>query len=104
MRTVLVLMAWLCSASYCFAADLLLVVLMEDNGPTNIHYQATTHETCSKFLADFKNNQKRNIPTKLAFQAEPVVSGKVIEAYCVLTNGTVVDPDGKNVNLDATEQ
>jgi hypothetical protein len=97
--TVVVMISWLFLVSHSYGADLLVVVLEEDGGSKSMHYQKTTHQTCSTFLAEFKRNQKQNVPTKLLFEAPPVVNGKVLEAYCILKDGSVVDPDGKKVDL-----
>jgi hypothetical protein len=53
MRAFLVMIFWLFSVAYSHGADLLLVVLEEDSGSKSAHYQKTTHEICSKFLAEF---------------------------------------------------
>jgi hypothetical protein len=54
--------------------DVLFVVLEDDNGQKSAHYQQSPHESCSKFLAEFRKATRNHSRITLTFEAPPKVS------------------------------
>jgi hypothetical protein len=69
--------------------DVLFVVLEDDNGQKSAHYQQSPHESCSKFLAEFRKATRNHSRITLTFEAPPKVTGRVLEAYCVRPDGSI---------------
>ena len=70
------------------AKDILMVVLEDAAGKTSLHYQASAN--CMAFLSAFMKHEREGVPTFLTFEAPPPAHGKVLVAYCVLPDGSVV--------------
>jgi hypothetical protein len=70
------------------AKDMLVVVLEDTAGKTSMNYQATAD--CMAFLSAFMKAEREGTPTFLTFEAPPPATGKVLAAYCVLPDGSVV--------------
>ena len=66
--------------------DVLVVLLKEDNGGTNLHYQASPD--CQKFLNSFRQLRKKGITVRLKFYS-PEVNGEVLKAYCIHPDGSI---------------
>jgi hypothetical protein len=69
--------------------DLLVVVLEEANGHRSVHQQLSPHESCSKFLDEFRRSTREEYPITLTFKAPPAVTGRVLDAYCIHPDGTI---------------
>jgi hypothetical protein len=74
-------------ASTAAAKDVLFVVLEEDDGTRSAHHQLSSN--CSEFLEGFRKATKDGSPVTLTFQAPPKVTGRVLEAYCILPDGSI---------------
>ena len=70
------------------AKDMLMVVLEDTARETSVHYQLTAD--CMAFLSRFMKHEREGVPTFLTFEAPPPAHGKVLVAYCVLPDGSVV--------------
>jgi hypothetical protein len=71
--------------------DVLLVILDVD-GKERMQFQPSPPESCSKFLASFRESTKRGAPVALTFEGPPKVSGRVIKASCIRPDGSVQKP------------
>ena len=71
--------------------DVLLVVLDVD-GKESMRFQPSPRESCSKFLASFRESTKRAAPVALTFEGPPKVTGRVIKASCIRPDGSVQTP------------
>ena len=78
--------------------DVLVVLLQTADGQRSVHTQMTPHEHCMAFLAGVAKARRQDGPVTLTFQAPPVVTGRairtvtgrVVEARCILPDGRVV--------------
>jgi len=80
----LILMATLTSAARADQTDLMMVVIENDNGHRTVHEQAVSHNTCSVLLEEL-----RKAPVVLTLR-NPYAKGRVIEAHCVLPDGSML--------------
>jgi hypothetical protein len=69
------------------AKDVLFVVLEDAKGKTSAHHQLSS--TCEAFLDEFQKQKKEGTPVHLTFE-DPPATGKVLEAYCIKPDGTVL--------------
>jgi hypothetical protein len=79
-------------ATPAFAVDILLVVL-DQSGVKSVHQQVIPSDQCRKFLDNLRQNiREGKLPVSLALQ-EPVATGRVVSANCILPNGSIKTVD-----------
>ena len=76
-------------ASAADAADVLVVVLLnKENSKPEMHYQAI-QGNCARLLIGWRDQAQQGLSIELTFRAPPEVTGKVLEATCILPDGTI---------------
>jgi hypothetical protein len=81
----LILTATLTSAALADQTDVMVVVIESDNGRLSTHKQAASHNACSVLLEEL-----RKTPVLLTLR-NPYAKGRVVEAHCVLPDGSRLD-------------
>jgi len=76
------------NASAASARDLLLAVIQGKDGKPQAHYQLIQGE-CALLITKFREQAQRGLPIVLTFEAPPKVTGKVLEAVCILPDGSI---------------
>jgi hypothetical protein len=86
------LMPLLLLATPALAKDVLVVVL-DQSGFKSLHKQVIPSEECRKLLANLRQNiHEGKLPVTLTLQ-EPVATGRVVSANCVLPDGSIETVD-----------
>jgi hypothetical protein len=78
-------------ASAAHAADVLVVLMQRDGKPDKpeVHYQAVKEGNCAQLVAEFREQAKQGLSIMLTFKAPPEATGKVLEATCILPDGSI---------------
>jgi hypothetical protein len=76
------------SASAANAADVLVALLLKKDGKVEVHYQ-TIQGNCAQLLTGWREQAQQGLSIELTFRAPPEVTGKVLEATCILPNGSI---------------
>lgn len=75
-------------ASAASAKDVLLAILQIKDGKTEAHYQLVQGD-CALIITKFREQAQRGLSITLTFEASPKVTGKVLEAVCILPDGSI---------------
>jgi len=73
------------------ARDVLVTVLETADGKKSIHKQMVESQACKAFLTSFAKAQRESAPVNITL-GEPKVTGRVLDATCILPNGEIVRP------------
>lgn len=69
--------------------DVLVVLLEESNGNKSAHWQKSPHESCLRFLKEYRQILRTGGTVTLTFEAPPKVTGNILAASCILPDGTI---------------
>src|SRR5262245_16241847 len=69
--------------------DVLVVLLEEANGNKSAHWQKSPHESCLRFLREYRQILRTGGTVTLTFESPPRVTGNVLAASCILPDGTI---------------
>jgi hypothetical protein len=71
------------------AAEILLAELSDDAGNVTVHQVNLKDTFCVKLLNKFKEDAKNGKPITLTIEAPPKSTGIVVEAHCVMPDGSI---------------
>jgi len=71
------------------AAEILLAELSDDAGNVTVHQVNLKDTFCIKLLNKFKEDAKNGKPITLTIEAPPKSTGIVVEAHCVMPDGSI---------------
>jgi len=75
-------------ASAASARDLLLAVIQGKDGKPEAHYQLIQGD-CALLMVKFREQAQWGLSIVLTFEAPPKITGKVLEAACILPDGSI---------------
>jgi hypothetical protein len=81
--------AVLLTISPAAAKDVMVALMDNGRGAQEVHYQLVEHESCLTVRSALKTLQKQHQKMQLTF-VDPPFSGYVLEASCILPDGTVI--------------
>jgi hypothetical protein len=70
-------------------AEIFVAVMQDTAGKTSIHHQSLKDGACVQLLTRFGEQAKNGLPIMLTFEESPQFTGKVVEAHCVMPDGSV---------------
>lgn len=74
--------------------DVLAVVLQTNDGRRELRHQPSAPESCRSFLQNFAKARGVDLPVRLTIKAPPEVTGRVLEAWCIRSDGSILKSDG----------
>lgn len=88
MKYAIAIAALIVSVSAANAKDVLVAVMHGKDGKPEIHYQAI-QENCALLMTKWRERAQQRLPVMLTFEAPPKFTGKVLEAFCVFSDGSI---------------
>ncbi len=74
--------------------DVLAVVLQTSDGRQELRHRPSAPESCRSFLQNFAKARAVDLPVRLTVKAPPEVTGRVLEAWCIRSDGSILKSDG----------
>jgi hypothetical protein len=81
--------ALLLATGAAHTAEIIVTVMQDTAGKMSIHHQALKDGACVQLVTRFGEQAKNGSPVMLTFESPPQFTGKVVEAYCVMPDGSI---------------